>query len=61
MNPWTKETFVLLRIDEYKRLKEHEYDDSPWNTEESHALSWDAGKQAEWWDLDEYDDATEKP
>ena len=25
-NPRTKETFVLLRVDEYERLKEREYD-----------------------------------
>ena len=28
VNPRTKETFVLLRVDEYERLRE-EYDDSP--------------------------------
>ena len=28
-NPWTKETFVLLRVDEYRRLKADEYDDAP--------------------------------
>ena len=34
VNPRTKETFVLLRLAEYKRLKEEEYDDSPWTREE---------------------------
>jgi hypothetical protein len=29
VNPWTKETFVLLRVDEFERLTQ-EYDDSPW-------------------------------
>src|SRR5436190_15783240 len=28
VNPWTRETFVLIREDEYERLKE-EYDESP--------------------------------
>src|SRR5438132_10314556 len=45
VNPRTKETFVLLRVDEYKRLKEAEYDDSPWTREELQALAWEV---AEW-------------
>ncbi len=61
VNPRTKETFVLLRLDEYERLKEDEYDDSPWTKEELQALAWEAGKQAGWEDMDEYDDAPEKP
>jgi hypothetical protein len=60
VNPQTKETFVLLRVDEYERLKE-EYDDSPWTREELQALAWEAGKQAGWEDMDEYDDLPEKP
>ena len=61
VNPRTKETFVLLRADEYKRLKENEYDDSPWTREELHALAWEAGKEAGWEDMEEYDDAPERP
>ena len=61
VNPRTKETFVLLRVDEYERLKEDEYDDSPWTSEELQALAWEAGKQIGWEDMDEYDDAPEKP
>ena len=60
VNPRTKETFVLLRVDEYARLKE-EYDDSPWTSEERHALAWEAGKHAGWDDMDEYDDLPETP
>ncbi len=60
VNPRTKEKFVLLRADEYKRLKEDEYDDSPWTSEERHALAWQAGKHAGWEDMDEYDDLPEK-
>src|SRR5262249_60662780 len=48
VNPRTKETFVLLRVDEYQRLKEGEYDDSPWTREELQALAWEAGKQLGW-------------
>ena len=61
VNPRTKETFVLLRLEEYERLKEDEYDDSPWTSEELQALAWEAGKQIGWEDMDEYDDAPEKP
>ena len=61
VNPRTKETFVLLRVDEYERLKEDEYDDSPWTREELQALAWEAGKQAGWEDMDEYDNVPEKP
>jgi hypothetical protein len=57
VNPQTKETFVLLRVDEYERLKEGEYDDSPWKREELQALAWEAGEHTGW---EEYDDATEK-
>src|SRR4051794_26585603 len=38
VNPRTRETYVLLRVDEYERLKEDEYDDSPWTREELQTL-----------------------
>ena len=60
VNPNTKETFVLLRVDEYERLKAEAYDDSPWTREELHALAWEARKQAGWEEMDEYDDLPEK-
>lgn len=58
VDPRTNETFVLLRVDEYERLKEEEYDDSPWTREELQALAWERVKHE---DLDEYDDLLEKP
>jgi alpha-D-ribose 1-methylphosphonate 5-phosphate C-P lyase len=58
LNPRTKETFVLLRVDEYERLKEDEYDDSPWTREELEALAWERVKHEDW---NEYDDLPEKP
>ena len=58
MNPRTNETFVLLRVDEYERLKDEEYDDSPWTREELEALAWERVKHD---DRDEYDDLPEKP
>jgi hypothetical protein len=60
VDPRTKETFVLLRLEEYERLKE-EYDDSPWSREELQTLAWEAGKSLGWEDWDEYDDVPEKP
>ena len=58
VNPRTKETFVLLRLDEYERLKEDEYDDSPWTREELQALAWEVAERTGW---EEYDDAPGKP
>jgi hypothetical protein len=61
MNPRTKEAYVLVPVDEYERLKEDVYDDTPWTKEELHALAWEAGKDMGWAELDEYDDAPEGP
>jgi len=61
VNPRTKETFVLLRVSDYERLKEEAYDDSPWTKEELQSLAWEAGKQIGWEEMDEYDDAPGKP
>ena len=58
VNPRTKETFVLLRVEEYERLKEEEYDDSPWIREELQALAWEVAERTGW---DEYDDVPAKP
>ena len=58
VNPRTQETFVLLRVEEYERLKEDEYDDSPWTREELEALVWQRVKHEDW---DEYDHLPEKP
>ena len=61
MNPRTKEMYVLVPVDEYERLKEDEYDDTPWTKEELQALAWQAGEHVGWEDMDEYDDAPEGP
>jgi len=58
VNPRTQETFVLLPVDEYERLKEEEYDDSPWTREELESLAWERVKHEHW---DEYDNLPEKP
>jgi PHD/YefM family antitoxin component YafN of YafNO toxin-antitoxin module len=61
VNPRTKETFVLVPVDEYERLKAADYDDTPWTEAELQALAWEAGKRAGWEDMDEYDEVPEKP
>jgi PHD/YefM family antitoxin component YafN of YafNO toxin-antitoxin module len=55
LNPRTQETFVLVRSEEYKRLREEEYDDSPWTREELEGLAWELGERTGWDDMDEYD------
>jgi hypothetical protein len=57
VNPRTQEAFVLLRVDEYERLKNDGYDDSPWTREELQALAWERVKHEDW---HEYDDLPEK-
>jgi PHD/YefM family antitoxin component YafN of YafNO toxin-antitoxin module len=48
VNPRTNEAFVLLPVDEYERLTEDDYDDSPWTREELQALAWETGRRAGW-------------
>lgn len=52
VNPRTKEKFVLVRIEEYERLKEEPYDDSPWTREELQALAWERVKLEDWSEYD---------
>jgi hypothetical protein len=59
-DPTTNTPYVLLRQDVYQRLKNKEYDDSPWTDDEMELLAWEAGKQAGWEDMDEYDHYPEK-
>jgi hypothetical protein len=61
LNPRTRETFVLLRVDEYAKLREDEYDDSPWTREEIQAAAWEAVERAQSEGTEEYDDAPVKP
>ena len=57
VNPRTKETFVLLRVEDYERLQEG-YDDSPWTRVELQALAWERVKHEDW---DEYNHLPEQP
>jgi hypothetical protein len=56
VNPLTNETFVLIRADEYERLKQDEYDDSEWTRNELEAAAWDTAERAGW---DEAEGASE--
>jgi len=58
VNSRTRETFVLIRVEEYERPKEEEYDDSPRTKEELQALAWELTERIGW---EEYDDDSEKP
>ena len=58
VNSRTHENFVLLPVGEYQRLKQDEYDDSPWTLEELEALARVRVKQEDW---TEYDELPEKP
>lgn len=58
VNTRMKEVFILLRVDEYERLKAGEYDDSPWTREELQAQAWAVAERAGW---EEYDGPPGKP
>jgi hypothetical protein len=60
VDPKAKTPYVLLRQDVYERLIHKEYDDAPWTDEEMELLAWEAGKQAGWEDMDDYDRYPEK-
>jgi hypothetical protein len=58
VNPRTRETFVLLRTEEYRRLKEEAYDDSPWTRDELQTIAWERVQHEDW---SENDYLPEKP
>lgn len=55
IDPSTQAVYVLIRKERYEELLAEGYDDSPWTAEERDMLAWEAGKQAGWEDMDEYD------
>jgi hypothetical protein len=60
VDPKSRTHYVLLRQDVYERLRDQEYDDSPWTDEEMVLLAWEAGRHAGWEVMDEYDHYPEK-
>ncbi|MFL5340087.1 MAG: hypothetical protein ACJ8F7_08040 [Gemmataceae bacterium] len=60
-DPATCQEYVLIRADLFDRLTEADYDASPWTAEERDALAVEAGKQAGWDEMNEYDNYPDKP
>jgi hypothetical protein len=56
VDPATREAFVLLRADEYDRLTEGAYDDSPWTDEEMDLLAAEQVDSLGWEGMDVYQD-----
>ena len=56
VNPVTHQTYVLLSLEEYRRLTGEGYDDTGWTRDELQAQAWEAGKAIGWDGTDEYDD-----
>ena len=57
VNPRTHETFILLRVEQYRKLTEDLYDDSPLTREELEASAWQTAEHSGWDGED--DDAAE--
>jgi hypothetical protein len=53
VDPETRETYVLLSKEEYDRLRDLDYDDSPWTAEEMDLLALEAGRSLGWDDEEE--------
>jgi hypothetical protein len=56
IDPATREAFVLLRAEDYDRLTEHAYDDSPWTDEEMDLLAAEDADSLGWEGMDAYQD-----
>lgn len=59
-DPETRREYVVITKENYERMQESLYDDSPWTDEEMELLAWEAGKLAGWEEMDEYDHYPEK-
>lgn len=56
VDPATREAFVLLRAEDYERLKEGEYDASPWTDEEMDRLAAENADVLGWEGMEAYQD-----
>jgi hypothetical protein len=56
VHPRTREEFVLLRKDEYERLKDWEYDTGTWTDEEMDLLAAEDADSLGWEGMDAYED-----
>ena len=55
-DPDTQTDYVLLRADEYQRLRSLVYDDSPWTNEEMDLLAAENADSLGWEGMDVYQD-----
>jgi len=55
VDPNSKQEYVLVPRETYETMKQALYDDSEWTNDEMDALAWEAGKNAGWDDMSEYD------
>jgi hypothetical protein len=56
IDPSTNRAFVLLREEEYERLKDEEYDASPWTDEELALLAAEQADFLGWEGMEAYQD-----
>jgi hypothetical protein len=56
VDPATREAFVLVRAEEYDRLTEGTYDDTPWTDEEMDLLAAEQADSLGWEGMDAYQD-----
>lgn len=56
-NPATQQTFLLVPVGEYERLKQSVYDDSPWTDEEMDLLAADDVDGFGWEGMEVYQDS----
>lgn len=61
VNPHTHETYILVPLDEYRRLTGMAYDADGWSRDELHAQAWEAGRSLGWEGMDEYDALPVRP
>ncbi len=55
VDPHTNEAFVLLHVNQYKKLTEELYDDRPWTREELQSVAWQTAERSRLADDDDGD------
>jgi hypothetical protein len=59
VDPTTQETFVLLRAEEYDRLRDADFDTTPWTDEEMDRLAAEDADSLGWEGTEVYQDEDE--
>ena len=55
IDPRTNVRYLLVRADDFDRLRKLAYDDSPWTDEEKDLLAKESGTGLGWEEMSEYD------